>query len=95
MSAHGPEYVIQAYYKYRPASYEALALLVCADSKDRLTQVYITDMLRLLLTHRRVDVLPPRLTDIFDSKQKKTINAEKAETFVDDMIHAFRKGAGK
>lgn len=84
--------MIQAYYKYRPASYEALALLVCADSKDRLTQLYITDMLRILLAHRRIDELPPRLTDLFVKKPKKKMNAEKADSFVDRMIGAFWKG---
>lgn len=84
--------MIQAYYKYRPASLEALALLVCADSKDRLTQLYITDMLRILLAHRRIDELPPRLTDLFTPNPKKKMNAEKADSFVDRMIGAFRKG---
>lgn len=88
--------MIQAYYKYKPASFEALALLVCADAKDRITQLYQAELLRLMLLHRRLPELPPKLTDILNNRpQKGRMTAEKASGFVDDMIAAFRKGGEK
>ena len=82
--------MIQAYYKYRPASLGALALLVCADGKDRAAQLYHADMLRLLVG-AYYESKPPRLCDIFNGKGGMT--AEKANAFVDKMFRTFGKAA--
>ena len=79
--------MIQAYYKYRPASFGALALLVCADGKDRAAQMYHADMLRLLVG-AYYESKPPRLHDLFNGK---VMTAEKANAFVDKMFRTFRK----
>lgn len=89
--------MIQAYHKYRPASFEALALLVCADSKDRLAAIYQADMLRMLLllripVEKRAPEAIPRLTDIFKRKAHKELTTDKATSFVDGLIATFRKG---
>lgn len=89
--------MIQAYYKYRPASFEALALLACADSNDRLAQRYQADMLRMIMllhippAERNPEEIPS-LAELLSSKPRKKITAEKATDFVDNMIAAFRKG---
>ena len=85
--------MIQAYYKYKPASFGALALLVCADSKDRFTQLYIADMLRLPLPAKQGVTPPPRLPDIFSMKKSRAEDARKADVFVDNLIQTF--GGGK
>lgn len=85
--------MIQAYYKYKPASFGALALLVCADSKDRFTQEYIADMLRLLLSHRRLAELPPRVAECIHGKVQPKMTKEQAGSFVDRVILTF-KGDG-
>lgn len=89
--------MIQAYHKYRPASFEALALLVCADSKDRLAAIYQADMLRMLLllhipVEKRVPEAIPSLTDIFKRKTDKKMTTDKATSFVDGLLATFRKG---
>lgn len=81
--------MIQCYYKYKPASIEALALLVRADDKDRFIQVYIADMLRGLFTRRIPKDVPPRVTEILKTKKKKKMTAKKADSFVDKMIRTF------
>ena len=81
--------MIQAYYKYRPASFEALALLVCADGKDRLTQIYTADMLRLIASTRYEGIKP--LHEWLRPSKKKKLTADKARSFVDDMIRTFGK----
>jgi hypothetical protein len=95
LSAYGPEYVIQAYYKYRPASFKALALLVHADSKDRFAQIYHADMLRMISSALKPSFQPPRLFDLLNMKQKKEMTKEKASDFVDKLIHRFGKGGKK
>ena len=94
LSAYGPEYVIQVFYKYKPASYRALALLVYADGKDRMTLRYMADMLRAVAC--RPQFLPPSLHEILNAKpiavdQAKT--QKKAETFVDELLRRFKKEA--
>ena len=90
--------MIQAYHKYRPASFEALALLVCADSKDRLAAIYQADMLRMLLllhipVQGRNPEAIPRLPDmLFKRKAHKELTTDKATSFVDSLLATFRKG---
>lgn len=89
--------MIQAYHKYRPASFEALALLVCADSKDRLAAIYQAEMLRMLVLFRipvqeRNPADIPSLTDIFKRKPTKKMTTDKATSFVDGLLATFRKG---
>lgn len=84
--------MIQAYYKYRPASMEALALLVYADGKDRITQMYYADMLRVIANSLKPAFQPPRLFDLQKAKPRKAITQDKASGFVDDMIARFKKG---
>lgn len=81
--------MIQAYYKYRPASFEALALLVCADGKDRLTQIYTADMLRLVASMRYEGIKP--LRELLRPSKHKKLTADKARDFVADMIRTFGK----
>lgn len=85
--------MIQTYYKYRPASVGALALLVRADGKDRITQQYIADMLRVVAM--RPGYTPVPLREILNAKPRKQMDAPKGERFVDDMISTFRKGGGR
>lgn len=87
--------MIQAYYKYRPASIETLALLVYADGKDRLTQVYFADLLRGLMLRRPPAELPPRLPDVLNAKPRPKTTAAKASGFVDELIRTFGKGGKK
>lgn len=82
--------MIQAYYKYKPTSFVALALLVRADGKDRVTQWYTADMLRLLAARWHRDI--PPLADLLTAKPRKKMTVEKANDFVDDMIRTFGKG---
>ena len=89
LSAYGPEYVIQAYYKYRPASLETLALLVYADGKDRLTTVYMADMLRACAM--RPQFIPPSLKDVLHPKRPKKPDGT-AHGFVDKLLQRFKKG---
>lgn len=81
--------MIQAYYKYRPASFEALALLVCADGKDRLTQIYTADMLRLIASTRYEGIKP--LSEWLHPSKKQKLTENKAQAFIDDMIRTFGK----
>lgn len=81
--------MIQAYYKYRPASLEALVLLVCADGKDRIVQMYTADMLRLIASARYTNL--PILADIIRTQRKKP-TAVNADAFVDDMLRVFGGG---
>ena len=91
LSAYGPEYVIQAYYKYRPASLEALALLVYADGKDRLTAVYMADMLRACAM--RPQFIPPSIHELFSKKKaRKKIDGA---SFVDKLLRTFGKGGNE
>lgn len=82
--------MIQAYCKYRPTSFEALALLVCADGKDRIMQMYTADMLRLVASVFYSDL--PTLAELLTAKPKQKMTAEKANDFVDMMIRTFGKG---
>lgn len=82
--------MIQTYYKYKPASYKALALLVYADGKDRLTQAYMADMLRACAM--RPQYIPPSLHDILSAKKKKAMTPEAGKAFVDNMINTFLEG---
>lgn len=82
--------MIQCLYKYRPTSFGALVFLVRADEKDRVTQVYTADMLRLLVATRYE--APPRLLDVLTGRPKEKMTAEKANAVVDDMIRRFAKG---
>lgn len=90
--------MIQAYYKYRPASIETLALLVYADGKDRFAQQYMAEMLRELLVKpplAKLEKEPPSLYEIFDTKSKAP-SPKKASGFVDKMIRIFSvKGGNK
>ena len=90
MSAYGPEYVIQAYYKYKPASFRALALLVDADGKDRMTQLYMANMLRACAM--RPNFTPPGLHELMKKNKRKPTTREKGKKFVDNLIRAFRGG---
>lgn len=85
--------MIQAYYKYRPTSFEALALLVCADGKDRIIQMYAAEMMRLAASVYYSDL--PVLADVLTAKPRKRVTAENANDFVDMMIRTFGKGGGK
>lgn len=86
--------MIQAYYKYKPASYRALALLVYADGKDRMTQEYHADMLRAIAM--RPSFAPPSLREILISKPKKALTREqakkKADSYVDKLLRTFGRG---
>lgn len=82
--------MIQAYCKYKPASFEALALLVYADGKDRMTQAYIAEMLRVCAM--RPQFTPPSLQDMLKAKSKKAMTPEKGEAFVDNLISTFLEG---
>lgn len=84
--------MIQAYYKYRPVSFEALALLAYADGKDRITQQYTADMLCLIAT--RPQFKPPMLHEVLKPKRaEKTVAF--GSRFVDKMIRVFSKGGEK
>lgn len=83
--------MIQAYCKYRPTSFEALALLVCADGKDRIMQMYTADMLRLVASVFYSSDLPT-LAERLNAKPRKRMTAENANDFVDMMIRTFGKG---
>lgn len=85
--------MIQAYYKYKPASYRALALLVYADAKDRLAQAYMADMLRVCAM--RPQFTPPSLHDLLNAKPRKKNTKEKGEAFVDKLLKTFGKGGGE
>lgn len=87
--------MIQAYYKYKPASFEALALLVRADGKDRFSLMYIAEMMRFLMLKRPPAELPPSLRECLNGPKKPVMNAEKAEGFVDKMIRTFSGKGGK
>lgn len=82
--------MIQAYYKYKPTSFEALALLVCADGKDRIIQMYTADMLRLVASGFCSGL--PTIADVLNAKPRKMVTAENANDFVDMMIRTFGKG---
>lgn len=82
--------MIQTFYKYKPASFEALALLVYADGKDRLTQKYIADMLRVCAA--RPNHIPPSIHEALNSKPRKAMSKRNCETFVDNLLHTFLKG---
>lgn len=84
--------MIQAWHKYRPASFGALALLCNADGKDRLMQIYNADMLRAIAMSLRPGYEPTRLYDALKAKPRKHITSDKARSFVDDMIRTFAKG---
>lgn len=85
---------MQTLYRYRPASPRALALLVCADAKDRKTAGYIADLLwaRTTTKDHRIpmlhELLAPRRTDARSS-------AEKAFDAVDLMFKRFGGMDGK
>lgn len=83
--------MIQAYYKYRPASFGALVLLVGADGKDRRAQGYMADMLYLVASTRYKDL--PSFADYMQRKPRQRMTAEKANAIVDDMIRKY--GGGK
>lgn len=82
--------MIQAYYKYKPASFGALALLVHADGKDRLTQMYMADMLRVCAL--RPQFTPPSLHDLLNAKPRKKPAKDKGAAFVDKLLKTFGEG---
>lgn len=82
--------MIQAFYKYKPASFRALALLVYADGKDRLTQKYMADMLRACAI--RPQYIPPSIHEVLKAKPRKATPKEKCGAFVDNLLHTFLKG---
>lgn len=82
--------MIQAYYKYKPTSFEALAFLVCADGKGRIMQMYTADMLRLVASVFYSYL--PALAELLTAKPRKRVTAENANDFVDMMIRTFGKG---
>ena len=82
--------MIQAFHKYKPASLGALALLVYADGKDRVTQEYMADMLYACAYRRGVQ--PPRLRDLLNAKPRKAMTREKGNAFVDKLLRVFKKG---
>ena len=84
--------MIQAYYKYKPVSFEALALLVGADCKDRVAMHYMADMLWLNLMRspfEKYQTTLPKLSEIICRQRKTTMTAKKAESFVDKLIRTF------
>lgn len=85
--------MIQCLHRYRPTSVEALVFLVRADEKDRVSQLYLADMLRLLVA--TCYEAPPRLLDMLTGQPRKKMTAEKANAIVDDMIRRFSKGGTK
>ena len=93
LSAYGPEYVIQAYYKYRPASLETLALLVYADTKDRITMTYMADMLRVCAM--RPQFVPPSIHELFSKNKHKTRKKVDGASFVDKLLRTFGKGGNE
>lgn len=85
--------MIQAFYKYKPASFRALALLVYADGKDRLVERYRADALWVLgVCAFRHDFKLPRLGDILKNKSKKPKVSDAPGAFVDKLLRAFGKG---
>lgn len=85
--------MIQCLHRYRPASFEALVFLVRADEKDRVTQLYVADMLRLLVATRLE--APPPLYDMLRAKPRQNMTAKNAESFVDNMIRTFGGKGGR
>lgn len=83
---------MQTLYRYRPASPRALALLVCADAKDRKTAGYIADLLwaRTTTKDHRIPMLHELLAPHRTGAQTDTrSSAEKAFDAVELMFKQF------